>query len=129
MRALELTLALFYGSYVAYCFMPMRVPPPRMSRSNPLCLKQNMDDLWSVIEETRYQRDRIKEEIMQVVELQRNCSETSVLYSALEWRFVQLLKMEDETVIKIAELVDAMITNSKMGKNATVLYKSYFKDV
>lgn len=112
----------------ALCFVPMRLSSAGRSREMGLCLKQSVDELWSVIKDTRLQRERIKEEIVQVVELQRECNESSEVYLALERRFMDLIDMEDETVLRISRLVNALVTKSRLGRNATALYRSYFSD-
>ena len=113
----------------ALCFVPMRLSSAGRSRDIGLCLKQSVDELWNVIKDTRLQRDRIKEEIVQVVELQRGCDESSEVYLALERRFMDLIDMEDETVLRISRLVHALVSKSRLDRNGTALYRSYFSDV
>ena len=117
---------------VAHCFVRSRpFSARRVTRFDEgarLCLKRTTDDLWKLIESTRATREQIKLEIVDVVERQRGCREGSRLHLALEKQFMELLTVEDETVMRISQLVNEVIRNSRLGQNATRLYKSYFKD-
>lgn len=116
------------------CFVPslQRSPirPSLSPASAALCLRRSADELWKAIEVSRLERDRIKLDIVEVIQRQRECKEGSLLYGALEKRFMELLQAEDEAVLGISRLVSEMVESSRLDrKNATGLYRSYFKDV
>jgi hypothetical protein len=113
---------------VAHCFVYSRLPAIVRRSSTPLCLKKSTDDIWLYLELARAERERIKTEIMEVISLQRECKEGSRRYLELEAKFMELLDVEDETVLKISRLVNEMVVGRKLSRNVTDIYRSYFRD-
>lgn len=113
---------------VAHCFVQPRFPKLARSSSSPLCLKRSSEDLWMYLELARDQRERIKAEIIEVIDLQRGLKEDSKSYLELEQKFMELLDVEDETVLKISRLVNEIVGCSKLSRNVSSIYRAYFND-
>jgi hypothetical protein len=113
------------------CFVRPRlfmIPRARSEVLPSICLRKTASEIWSILEETRCERERIKLEIVDVVGRQRQCEEGTSLYLALEKKFIELLYLEDNTVLKISQLVDDLISSSKLDRNASLICKTYFKE-
>lgn len=99
-------------------------------RTNPskLSLKHTANEISCMLDQARADRERIKMEIVEVIKLQKDCEEGSQMYLILERKFMDLLEIEDQTILKISRLVNEMIISSRMGKNASKIMHSYFND-
>lgn len=112
----------------AHCFLPPQSAPSLRRERSALCLKRSADIAWDLLESAKAERELIKLKILDVIGLQRGCKEGSKLYLELDRKFIELLEAEDEAVLRISRLVEEAVATSKLSKNATSIYRSYFRD-
>lgn len=122
---------------VAVCACGSFVTPsaPALRReSSDVCMRRarpprrTADEVWRSLQDARTVREQIKVEIVDVIQKQRECGESSQQYLDLERKFLELLEREDAVVLWISELVNEMIRANKFSRNVSQICRAYFKE-